>query len=90
MASDIQANTYGLTLNGFVIKPLSQILSELEAAAQSIWGPNIDLGPDGPVGQMIGNDALKVYNLWESSRLSGRASTPTAPMASRLTGWLRW
>ena len=65
MASDIQANTYGLTLNGFVIKPLSQILSELEAAAQSIWGPNIDLGPDGPVGQMIGNDALKVYNLWE-------------------------
>lgn len=65
MASDIQTNTYGVTINGFVIKPLSQILTELEAAAQGIWGPNIDLGPDGPVGQMIGNDALKIYNIWE-------------------------
>ena len=63
--SDIQANTYGVTLNGFVVKPLAQILTELETAAQGIWGPQIDLGPDGPVGQQIGNDALKVYNLWE-------------------------
>ena len=63
--SDIQTNTYGVTLQGFVVKPLQQILTEMETAAQGIWGPQIDLGPDGPVGQMIGNDALKVYNLWE-------------------------
>jgi hypothetical protein len=65
MSSDVTSNTYGVTLSGFVIKPLQQIVSELEAAAQAIWGANVDLDADSPIGQMIGNQAAREYQQWE-------------------------
>jgi uncharacterized phage protein gp47/JayE len=76
--SDIQANTFGVTPAGFVVKPFAQIMSELDAAAQAIWGAQADLGPDGPIGQMIGNDAIKIFNLWELAQAVFSAFNPNS------------
>lgn len=56
---------YGVTATGFNIKPLSVIKEELETAYKSVYGEDLDVSAVSVVGQLIGNDAKKLANLWE-------------------------
>jgi len=56
---------YGLTENGFILKPLSVIIEEERAAAKETFGEDIDLSDDSVMGKYIGNRAAKVAQLWE-------------------------
>ena len=57
--------TYGLTANGFVAKDLQQCKNELESMFQGLFGQDVDLDPDGPIGQLVGGLAVREANMWE-------------------------
>lgn len=56
---------YGVTTAGFVIKPLQQILSELEADVLANIDPSLDTSPEEPLGQMLGIFASYLAANWE-------------------------
>jgi uncharacterized phage protein gp47/JayE len=56
---------YGLTTNGFVIKRLADIKTELETAFKSEFGDAINLQPQAPIGQIIGIFSERLSLLWE-------------------------
>ena len=56
---------YGLTPTGFVIKPFSQIQSEIQADMQSIFGTSLDVSNQSIAGQWINEMAQKMTDLWE-------------------------
>lgn len=56
---------YGLTNNGFVIKELTVIQTELLEDFQYYFGAEIDTDADSVAGQYIGNLANKFSTLWE-------------------------
>lgn len=58
---------YGLTDAGFARKPLSQIVSDLNAGMQAIFGAGADLNPDSPFGQLVGLIAGAADEVWEAS-----------------------
>lgn len=57
--------TYGLTPAGFVLKPQSQIVAEIQAALQLAFGANINLGPESVFGQLVGIFSEREALLWE-------------------------
>jgi uncharacterized phage protein gp47/JayE len=57
--------TYGLTSTGFVIKPLSQILSDFQTAEQSTIDPQINTDITGPLGQLNGIVAAAASENWQ-------------------------
>lgn len=57
--------TYGITATGFVVKQQSQIISEINAIIQSIWGPNVNLGPESNFGQFSGIFAEREALIWQ-------------------------
>lgn len=57
--------TYGVQPTGFVRKPLSVILAEIEAAMVSEFGPGVVQTPQSPLGQVNGLFADLVAELWE-------------------------
>jgi uncharacterized phage protein gp47/JayE len=67
---------YGVTNQGFVIKDLSAIKSELQTAFTDIWGANLDVSDNSVAGQTIGNLALKFSNLWELAEAVYNAFSP--------------
>jgi uncharacterized phage protein gp47/JayE len=56
---------YGLTKNGFVIKPLQEILKDEQAAFIKAFGSDIDISDDSVAGKYIGNQAAKQTQIWE-------------------------
>jgi len=56
---------YGLTKNGFIAKPLHVILEEERAAYRNTFGEDIDLSNDSIDGAYVGNQAIKLAQLWE-------------------------
>ena len=56
---------YGLTEKGFVAKPLHVILDEERAAYRNTFGEDIDLSNDSVDGAYVGNQAIKLAQLWE-------------------------
>lgn len=58
-------SSYGLTTQGFVIKELSVIQSELVDDFQYYFGADIDVSADSVAGQYIGNLSNKFATLWE-------------------------
>ena len=56
---------YGLTRNGFIAKPHHVILEEERAAYRSAFGEDIDLSNDSVDGAYVGNQAIKLTQLWE-------------------------
>lgn len=56
---------YGLTEKGFIAKPLHIILEEERAAYRKAFGDDIDLSNDSPDGAYVGNQAIKIAQLWE-------------------------
>lgn len=57
--------TYGVTAAGFVSKDLSQILAEVQADLQNIFGASIDLSPTEPFGELAGILAEREAAIWD-------------------------
>lgn len=57
--------TYGVTLTGFVPKPLSVIKAEIEADQRANISPAINQQPDSVIGQLNGVMSAKLAELWE-------------------------
>jgi uncharacterized phage protein gp47/JayE len=56
---------YGLAEQGFTAKPFSVILEEEREAWKAAFGCEIDTSADTPEGAYIGNQAMKLAQLWE-------------------------
>lgn len=56
---------FGLTSAGYVIKRQQQIIAEINADLQSIFGANINLGPESIFGQIVGLFSEREALLWE-------------------------
>lgn len=56
---------YGITPQGFVIKDLQTIKTELETDYRAAFGDDLDVSEDSVAGQLIGNQAKKEASLWE-------------------------
>ncbi len=57
--------SWGVTAAGFTVKPLSAILSDMQAAALASIDPAYDLSPATPDGQMLGIVAAQAASGWE-------------------------
>jgi uncharacterized phage protein gp47/JayE len=56
---------YGLTDKGFVVKPFQVILEEEREAWKKAFGYDIDTSGESPEGAYIGNQTIKLTQLWE-------------------------
>lgn len=56
---------FGITPQGFVIKDLQTIKTELQADFQSAYGDDLDISDESATGQLIGNLSKKFANIWE-------------------------
>lgn len=59
------STTYGLTTTGFVLKPQSQIIAELQQALRDSFGDNINLADESNFGQFVGIVSEREALLWE-------------------------
>jgi uncharacterized phage protein gp47/JayE len=57
-----------LTPTGFQQKTLVDIRTEIEADYRSVFGANVDLSPEGPLGQIVALNAKMVADLWEGAQ----------------------
>lgn len=57
--------SFGITDNGFVLKRLSDIITELEDSHKSEFGPGINLSSESPLGQQLGILAEAFALIWE-------------------------
>lgn len=60
---------YGVTVTGFVKKPLEVCRAELEAAIKEQFGDESDVSAASPFGQLIGIFAEREADLWEGMEL---------------------
>lgn len=56
---------FGLTANGFVPKRFEDVVTSLQTKAQAEFGPDINITPDGVVGQFLLTVAPEFVSLWE-------------------------
>lgn len=83
---------YGVTDDGFVVKPFSVIRAELETDLRAGIDPLLDTDDQGPVGQLIAVFGGAVAELWElgaatyAARYPGSASGSALDEAVSLTG----
>lgn len=63
---------YGVTPAGFVVKPTTQILADMQAQAWAspALGPTLDLSSQTPDGQLLGIVAAQAGSLWELSQIA--------------------
>lgn len=57
--------TFGVTAQGFVPKPVQQILSEIVTAEEANMDPAIDTSAEEPLGQLNGIISEKIAEVWE-------------------------
>ncbi|QHJ79802.1 MAG: hypothetical protein [Caudoviricetes sp.] len=72
------ATTYGVTEKGFVRKPLSVILDNLNSKFQAKFGAAFDVSPESPDGQIIGVVADEINSCWEQAQFGFNAYRPGA------------
>lgn len=70
--------TYGVTPTGFVSKPFTECLAEINALLQSIFGNGIDLSPSEPFGQLAAAMAEREVLLWQLAQAVYSARDPLA------------
>lgn len=70
--------TYGVTSAGFIIKPFAEILAEINALFQSIFGNTIDLSPSEPFGQWAAIQATREWELWQLAQACYAARDPNS------------
>lgn len=76
--------TYGVQPTGFIRKPLSVILAELEAMMITEFGPGLIQTPQSPMGQINGLMANLIAQLWESAEDVYQSYDPDQAEGSRL------
>lgn len=87
--------TYGLTAEGFVIKPLEVSKSELEADLKTAFGSSINLSARSGFGQFVGLMSEREALLWELAQLVHSSMDPDAALdesldaVSAITGTFR-
>ena len=69
---------YGVTANGFVAKPVSVIVEELNNKFNASFGSTFDTSPESPDGQIIGIVADIAGECWQQSELSFNGYRPGA------------
>lgn len=55
---------YGITEEGFIVKPREQIVTDINTQLQTAFGTSFDVSPSSPDGQIIGAVADAVYESW--------------------------
>lgn len=76
--------TYGVTPTGFLKKPLTQILSDLQTGIKGIWGQSFDVSDESPMGQQIGVFAAPLGEAWDTMEAVYAAFTPDGATAASL------
>jgi uncharacterized phage protein gp47/JayE len=56
---------YGVTPQGFVRKPLAQIMLDLQASLAGTFGADTDLSDTGPFGQLVADLAAPIDEVWQ-------------------------
>lgn len=77
--------TYGVTASGFVRKPLSVIIAELEANWITIFGPDVDMSASTPDGQWIGVRAAMQDELWQLAEADYQSMRPQQAIGAGLS-----
>lgn len=72
------ATKYGVTENGFVRKPLSEIIASLNNRFVGKFGKTFDTSPESPDGQVIGIVADEIHTCWQQSEMAFNAYRPGA------------
>lgn len=70
--------TFGVTAQGFVPKPTTQILSEIDADELANIDPQLDTSSTGPIGQLNGIMANRFSELWAILQTLANAMNPDA------------
>lgn len=77
--------TYGVTPTGFLRKPVTQILADIEAVQRAEISPNLDLSAATPWGQNNGIFANELGTAWEILEVCYNAFDPDAAQDFLLT-----
>lgn len=76
--------TYGVVPEGFVRKPLEQILAEVQASLITEFGPDVIQTPQSPLGQLNGLFANLTAQLWEVGEAIYQSYDPDQAEGTRL------
>lgn len=68
--------TYGLTDQGFLPEPLSQLRTDLETALRTAFGASLSLGDRSILGQLVGILAERLADLWQNMERVNSAQDP--------------
>jgi len=77
--------TFGVLPTGFERKRLPDILEDLNAQLQQVFGSNINVSPESPEGQINGLLAESYANLWELIEFSYNAFDPSSATGETLS-----
>jgi len=77
--------TFGVLPTGFERKRLPDILEDLNAQLQQVFGSNINVSPESPEGQINGLLAESYANLWELIEFAYNAFDPSAATGETLS-----
>ena len=76
---------FGVTDTGFLIKRLEDILADKNTAVTDVFGPDINLTPQSPDGQINGTLAESDADLWELAQVAYNAFNPSAATGNTLS-----
>lgn len=76
--------SYGVTPTGFVRKPLSVIVAEIEDLAIEVFGPEVIVTAQSPLGQFIGLTASIISDGWELAEEAYNSYDPDQAEGLRL------
>ncbi len=68
---------YGIDSDGFTIKPLDVIVTDLGNRLVARFGSTFDVSPESPDGQLIGVVADTIFDGWQMGELSYNAFSPS-------------
>ena len=77
--------SYGITLAGFVTKPLQVIKAEREEEYRARLGASIDTSPESVLGQIIGIESEREEALWDLALAIWNARNPAGITASSVS-----
>lgn len=79
------SDDFGIQPEGFNLKALSDIITEMNDEFKSVYGENTTVTPESPLGQIIGILAVSISQLWEVSQLSFDSYNPSASQGVALS-----
>lgn len=75
---------YGVTIDGFVIKPLEVIRDEIDAYQRSNIDPGLDLDDQSALGQMNASHVIQLAEIWELAQAVYNAMYPDSASGDSL------